>query len=122
MATAVNFDDKFRQFSEQWQPHIIARMNDYEFKVARLEGEFVWHQHDNTDEAFIVLDGTLRIELPDDDAVVLRPGDMYVVPRGVQHRPVTEGGEVRLLLIEPCGTANTGDDATGERTREAATI
>lgn len=111
---AVNFAAKFARISQPWQPRVIAEMNDYQFKLARLDGEFIWHHHADTDEAFIVLDGTLRIEMRD-GIVRLRAGEMYVVPKGVEHRPCTEGGEVKLLLIEPRGVRNTGE-AGGDRT------
>jgi mannose-6-phosphate isomerase-like protein (cupin superfamily) len=88
-------------------------MNDYQFKVARLEGEFIWHKHDETDEAFFVIEGELRIDFRDGD-VTIRPGELYVVPKGVEHKPFAEH-EVKLLLIEPRGTVNTGDQG-GERT------
>jgi len=113
MPTPINFAQKFSLFHEQWTPKVIAEMNDYQFKVARLQGEFVWHSHADTDESFIVLDGTLRIEMRD-GAVTLNPGEMYVVPKGVEHRPCAEQ-EVKLLLIEPRGVLNTGDQG-GERT------
>jgi mannose-6-phosphate isomerase-like protein (cupin superfamily) len=96
-----------------WSPRVVAELNDYQFKVARLEGEFVWHRHDDTDEAFLVLEGELAIELRDGE-VRLRAGELYVVPRGVEHRPVARR-ECRILLIEPRGVANTGD-AGGDRT------
>ena len=105
--TPINFKEKLAKFTEQWKPKIIAQMNDYQFKVGKLQGEFVWHTHPETDEAFIVLDGILRIELRD-GAVTLRPGEMFVVPQGMEHRPVAEK-ECAILLIEPAGTVNTGD-------------
>ena len=111
---AVNFAAKFARIPQPWQPRVIAEMNDYQFKLARLDGEFIWHHHAETDEAFIVLAGTLRIEMRD-GAVRLGPGEMYVVPKGVEHRPCTEGGEVKLLLIEPRGVRNTGETG-GDRT------
>ena len=111
---AVNFAAKFARIPQPWQPRVIAEMNDYQFKLARLDGEFIWHHHAETDEAFIVLAGTLRIEMRD-GAVRLGPGEIYVVPRGVEHRPCTEGGEVKLLLIEPRGVRNTGETG-GDRT------
>ncbi len=111
---AVNFAAKFARIPAPWQPRVIAEMNDYQFKLARLDGEFIWHHHADTDEAFIVLAGTLRIEMRD-GAVRLGPGEMYVVPKGVEHRPCTEGGEVKLLLIEPRGVRNTGETG-GDRT------
>jgi mannose-6-phosphate isomerase-like protein (cupin superfamily) len=115
----VRLADKLAALHEQWSPRIVARLNDYEFKVAKLQGEFVWHSHAETDEAFLVLAGELRIELRDGEAR-LGAGDLYVVPRGVEHRPCA-AQECQVLLIEPAGTANTGD-AGGDRTREATWI
>lgn len=94
-------------FTETWSPKVVARLNDYEVKVVRLAGEFVWHSHDDTDELFLVLDGVLTIRLPDGE-VTLRAGQLYVVPRGVRHCPVADA-EVRAVLIEPRGVVNTGD-------------
>ena len=116
---AIRFSEKFRLFDEQWQPKIIAELNDYQFKLVKLEGDFVWHDHKETDEAFIVLEGQLRIDFRD-GAVVVSAGEMFVVPKGVEHKPFAEH-EVKLLLIEPRGVPNTGD-AGGERTAEAAWI
>ena len=109
----INFGQKFDLFAEQWQPKVIAELNDYQFKLVRLEGDFVWHDHKDTDEAFIVLDGELRIDFRD-GSVRLKPGEMFVVPKGVEHKPFA-GGEVKLLLIEPRGVVNTGE-AGGDRT------
>jgi mannose-6-phosphate isomerase-like protein (cupin superfamily) len=96
---AINFSEKFALFDEQWKPKVIAEMNDYQFKIVRLEGDFVWHDHKNTDETFIVLEGVLRIDFRD-GAVHLSAGEMFVVPKGVEHKPFPER-EVKLLLIEP---------------------
>ena len=115
--TAVNLDERFGRFAETWSPKLIARLNDYDVKIVRLDGEFVWHTHEQTDELFLVLAGRLTIQLRDGD-VTLGPGEFYVVPRGVEHCPRTEGGEVRAMLIEPAGTVNTGDLPAGERTAE----
>ena len=112
---AINFAAKFSLFDERWRPKVIAEMNDYQFKVVKLEGEFVWHRHDDTDETFIVVDGALRIDFRD-GAVELAAGEMFVVPKGVEHRPVAEN-EARVLLIEPRGVLNTGQSG-GERTAE----
>jgi len=109
----INFRQKLALFSEQWQPKVIAEMNDYQFKVVRLRGDFIWHDHKDTDETFIVLEGDLRIDFRD-GAVHLSSGEMFVVPKGVEHKPYAER-EVKLLLIEPRGVLNTGD-AGGERT------
>lgn len=112
----VNLLEKFALFSDRWQPRVVAELNDYQFKVARLHGDFIWHDHPETDEAFLVLEGELRIDLPD-DSVTLSAGELFVVPRGVRHRPVAEN-EVKLLLIEPRGVVNTGEEG-GERTAQA---
>ena len=113
MGGAIDLRAKLAQIGELWSPRVVAELNDYQFKLAKLEGEFVWHKHDDTDEAFLIVDGELRIELRD-GVVELRAGQLYVVPRGVEHRPVAER-QCAVLLIEPRGTVNTGD-AGGERT------
>jgi mannose-6-phosphate isomerase-like protein (cupin superfamily) len=115
----INFTGKFQLFAEQWQPKIIAELNDYQFKLVKVQGDFVWHDHKDTDEAFIVLEGQLRIDFRD-GAVLVAAGEMFVVPKGVEHKPFAEH-EVKLLLIEPRGVPNTGE-AGGERTAEAAWI
>ncbi|HYN70957.1 MAG TPA: cupin domain-containing protein [Nakamurella sp.] len=104
---AVDLADKFTLFSEHFSPKVIARLNDYEIKLVRINGEFVWHTHQDTDELFLVIDGTLTIQLRDGD-VTLRPGQLFVVPRGVEHCPIADG-EVQVMLIEPAGVTNTGD-------------
>ncbi|MBD9648903.1 cupin domain-containing protein [Ensifer sp. PDNC004] len=111
----INFAEKLSLFTDQWQPRVLAELNDYQFKIVRIEGDFIWHDHQDTDEAFIVLEGTLRIDFRD-GAVTLGPGEMYVVPKGVEHKPYAEQ-EVKMLLIEPRGTLNTGHEG-GERTAE----
>lgn len=111
MAGKVNLAERLATFTEHWAPRIVARYNDNDVCVVRVEGEFVWHKHDETDDLFLVLDGELDIELRD-RTVTLGPGELFVVPRGVEHRPVARRGEVKLLLIEPRGTPNTGDEAT----------
>jgi len=103
----VNLQDKFSKFSEHWSPKIIARMNDYHFKLAKVQGEFIWHDHPETDEVFLVMKGQLEIHLRK-GIVTLNEGEMFVVPRGVEHKPVAEQ-ECHILLIEPAGTVNTGD-------------
>jgi len=110
---AVNFTQKLGLIEERWQPKVVAEMNDYQFKLVKLQGDFVWHEHKDTDETFIVLDGVLRIDFRD-GAVRLAAGEMFVVPRGVEHKPYAEG-EVKLLLVEPRGVRNTGD-RSGQRT------
>ncbi|AFL49162.1 mannose-6-phosphate isomerase-like protein (cupin superfamily) [Sinorhizobium fredii] len=109
----INFAEKLARIADQWQPRVIAELNDYQFKIVRIEGDFIWHDHPETDEAFIVLEGMLRIDFRD-GSVTLGPGEMYVVPKGVEHKPYA-ASEVKMLLIEPRGTANTGQ-AGGERT------
>ena len=109
----INLRQKFGLFSEQWQPKVIAEMNDYQFKIVKLQGDFIWHDHKDTDETFIVIDGDLRIDFRD-GTVKLSAGEMFVVPKGVEHKPYAER-EVMLLLIEPRGVANTGDEG-GART------
>ena len=104
----VNFGEKLSKFSEQWTPKVIAEMNDYQFKLVKIEGEFVWHEHPDTDEAFIVIEGSMRIDFEDGSSVDLNEGEMYVVPRGVRHRPCAES-ECKVMLVEPKGVVNTGD-------------
>ena len=104
--SAINFEKKLKKFSEHWSPKIIAQMNDYHFKLVRFQGDFVWHQHADTDEVFITLDGEMVIEFRD-GKVNLKNGEMFVVPRGVEHKPYAEK-ECKILLIEPAGTINTG--------------
>ena len=109
----VNLAHKASLIEQQWSPRVVAEMNDYQFKVVRIEGEFIWHSHTETDEAFLVLEGTLRIDLPD-GCVYVSPGELYVVPRGVEHRTAAKG-ETKLMMIEPRGILNTGHE-DGERT------
>lgn len=103
----VNLAEKFSKFSEYWSPRVVAEMNDYQFKLAKFQGDFVWHDHKDTDEVFLVVKGQMGIELRD-DVVHLSEGEMYVVPKGVEHRPFAES-ECHVLLIEPRGVVNTGD-------------
>lgn len=103
----VNLAEKLTLFDDRWSPKIVAKMNDYDIQVVKVFGEFVWHKHDETDDFFLVLKGKLTIQMRDGD-VELRPGELFVVPKGVQHCPRCDE-EVHLLLIEPAGTPNTGD-------------
>ena len=107
---------KARLLEAAWQPRVVAELNDYQFKVARLDGDFVWHDHPATDEAFLVLEGHLRIELPGARTVELGAGELFVVPAGMQHKPFAEEPTL-VLLIEPRGVQNTGSTG-GERTAE----
>ena len=111
----INFAAKLELFHDHWQPRVVAEMNDYQFKIVKIQGDFIWHDHEDTDETFIVLDGRLRIDFRDGH-VTLGPGEMYVVPKGVEHKPFAES-ETEVMLIEPRGVTNTGD-AGGERTAE----
>lgn len=110
---SINFKQKFGLFSERWQPKVVAEMNDYQFKVVKLQGDFIWHDHKDTDETFIVVEGKLRIDFRD-GCVHIAAGEMFVVPKGIEHKPSAEQ-EVKLLLIEPRGVLNTGHEG-GERT------
>ena len=112
---ALNFKEKLSLFDEHWSPKVIAEMNDYQFKIVKAQGDFVWHDHVATDETFIVLEGKLRIDFRDGH-VDLSEGEMYVIPRGVEHKPYAEN-EVKVLLIEPRGVTNTGEEG-GELTAE----
>jgi mannose-6-phosphate isomerase-like protein (cupin superfamily) len=112
---AINLQSKFAKFAEHWSPKIIVQMNDYHFKLVKIQGDFVWHSHTDTDEVFIVLDGSMEIFFRD-GKVTLNAGEMFVVPRAVEHKPFAKN-ECKLMLIEPAGTLNTGD-TTGELTAE----
>ena len=110
MLKAININDKLNKFSDLWSPKVIAEMNDYQFKLAKVKGEFVWHSHEETDETFIVLDGELLIEFRD-KKIRLNKGELYIVPKGVEHKPYAEN-ECHIMLIEPKGIINTGDKST----------
>lgn len=103
----IDLHEKLARFSEHWSPRIVAQMNDYHFKVVKVQGEFVWHDHPETDEVFLVLKGQLEIHFRD-GRVALHEGEMFVVPRGRQHKPVA-AQECHILLVEPAGTVNTGN-------------
>jgi mannose-6-phosphate isomerase-like protein (cupin superfamily) len=103
----VNLSEKFSLFSEHWTPKIIAELNDYQIKIVKVKGDFVWHNHSNTDEFFFVIDGTLFIEFQS-KTMQLDAGELYVVPQGIQHRPYAKE-ECKILLIEPRGVVNTGE-------------
>ena len=104
---SINLQEKLSKFSEHWSPKIVAKMNDYHFKIVKVQGEFVWHSHVDTDEVFIVLKGPLEIQFRD-GSVILNEGEMVVVPKGIEHKPVAEE-ECHIMLVEPAGTVNTGD-------------
>lgn len=103
--------DKLSEFDDTWAPKIVARYNDNEVRLVKTEGEWVWHRHDETDELFLILDGEFEMDFRD-GTVVVRPGELLIVPAGVDHRPAARRGQVRLLLIDPTGTPNTGDVRT----------
>jgi len=109
----VSFKDKFAKFSEHWSPKIVAQMNDYHFKIAKVQGEFIWHDHPETDEVFFVLKGQLELQFRE-GSVTLNEGEMFIVPKGVEHKPVAEQ-ECHILMVEPAGTVNTGN-VVNERT------
>ncbi len=117
MAQAINLGDKLATFDGHWQPRVVGQFNGHDLLVVKVKGEFVWHQHDDTDDFFLVLNGRITIRMRDGD-VALGPGEVFVVPKGVQHCPMAEE-EAHLLLIEPAGTPNTGDPATAEPRRLA---
>lgn len=112
MDNTINFKDKFSKFSDLWAPKIVAQMNDYHFKLAKVEGDFTWHDHKDTDEVFIVIEGSLRIDYRD-KSVHLSEGELHVVPKGVEHKPFAEK-ECKIMLVEPAGTVNTGDSGGGQ--------
>jgi mannose-6-phosphate isomerase-like protein (cupin superfamily) len=112
---SINFNEKLSLFTEHWSPKVIAEMNDYQFKMVKIEGEFIGHDHKGTDEVFIVIEGEMAIQFRD-GGVRLRKGELFVVPKGVEHKPYAEK-ECHILLIEPKGTVNTGD-ADGDLTAE----
>ena len=103
----INLKEKYSKFSKQWSPRIIAEMNDYQFKLAKIKGEFIWHDHKHTDETFIVISGEMTLKFRDSE-VKLSEGEMYVVPKGVEHKPCAKD-ECQILVIEPRGVINTGD-------------
>ena len=112
----IKLKEKFSKFTEQWSPRVIAEMNNYQFKLVKVQGEFVWYNHPETDEVFIVLEGVLDIEFRD-GKVTLEPGEMFVVKKGLKHRPIARK-ECKMMLVEPKGVVNTGDmqnDLTAEQ-------
>ncbi|MFS4438286.1 cupin domain-containing protein [Paracoccaceae bacterium GXU_MW_L88] len=116
MTDAINLADKLAQFKDHWSPHTVAAFNGYDVMVVKVEGAFNWHSHPDTDDFFLVLKGEIDIEMPD-RTVNLKAGEMFIVPKGVEHRPVARN-EAHMLLIEPKGTPNTGDPATAAPRKE----
>jgi mannose-6-phosphate isomerase-like protein (cupin superfamily) len=115
--TKVSLGEKLALFDEHWSPRIVARYNDNEVRLAKASGDFTWHRHEDSDELFLVLGGELEI-LFRDGSVTLGPGELVVVPRGVEHCPRALGGEVQMLIIDPAGSPNTGDPQTAARLSE----
>ena len=113
MMEKINLKKKLSKFSDHWSPRIIAEMNDYQFKLVKIQGEFVWHNHTDTDEVFIVIEGKMEIEF-ENETVELNEGEMYVVPKGVLHKPRSDS-ECKIMLVEPRGVINTGN-SEGELT------
>ena len=103
----INFKEKFSKFSDHWSPKVIAEMNDYQFKLEKIQGDFIWHNHEDTDETFIVIEGEMKIEF-ENEIVELSEGDMFVVPKGVEHKPLAKN-ECKVMIIEPRGVVNTGN-------------
>jgi|TARA_B000000532_G_scaffold118909_1_gene95484 mannose-6-phosphate isomerase-like protein (cupin superfamily) len=103
----INLKDKLAKFSDHWSPKVIAELNDYQFKLVKIQGEFVWHNHPDTDEVFIVIEGSMNIEF-ENETVQLNEGEMLVVPKGVEHKPYADS-ECKVMLVEPRGVVNTGD-------------
>jgi mannose-6-phosphate isomerase-like protein (cupin superfamily) len=117
MPAKVNLADKFAAFTDHWAPRIVGRYNDNEVRLVRVEGEFIWHSHPDTDELFLIIEGELEMEFRD-RIEVLRAGEMIIVPRGTEHRPCARTGEVKLLLVDPRDMPNTGDPATATKAVE----
>ncbi len=111
----INIKEKLSKFSEHWSPRVVAQMNDYQFKVVKIKGDFTWHDHKDTDEVFMVIDGKMRIDFRD-GSVELSNGEMFVVPKGLEHKPFA-ADECQVLLVEPCGVVNTGESG-GELTAD----
>tara|TARA_B110000444_G_scaffold261504_1_gene314351 strand:- start:3638 stop:3997 length:360 start_codon:yes stop_codon:yes gene_type:complete len=107
----INIGEKFSKFSEHWTPKVIAEMNNYQFKLVKIEGEFIWHNHGETDEVFIVIEGRMFIEF-EKETVELNEGEMYVVPKGVRHKPFAQS-ECKVMIVEPKGVVNTGEKDDG---------
>ncbi len=107
LSDKINLKEKLSMFTKHWSPRIIAEMNDYQFKIAKIQGDFIWHDHKNTDETFIVIEGAMCIKFRD-SIVELSEGEMFVVPKGVEHKPYAQN-ECKILVIEPRGVINTGD-------------
>ena len=111
----INLKEKLSKFTDHWSPKVIAEMNDYQFKLVKIKDDFVWHSHEDTDEVFIVIDGKMNIEF-EDKTIFLEQGEMLVVPKGVRHRPYSEE-ECKIMIVEPKGVVNTGDEG-GEMTAD----
>ncbi|RFU81521.1 hypothetical protein TARUN_680 [Trichoderma arundinaceum] len=120
MAASESIPRLLNSFTETWSPRLVAAINDHHVKVAKVDGEFIWHAHPNSDELFYLLSGKLTLELEGLEDVVMQVGDMYVVPRGIRHRPVAENASI--MMIEHESTVNTGDETNSERTKQAMDV
>ncbi|KAH8895325.1 RmlC-like cupin [Thozetella sp. PMI_491] len=120
MTQSVSIPRTFASFTETWSPHLVASVNDQHVKIAKIDGAFIWHAHPNSDELFYVFSGKLTLEIESQDPVVLEQGDIWVVPKGVRHRPVAENAHI--MMVEQAGTINTGDEQTSELTRDVIDV
>ncbi|KAF4979134.1 hypothetical protein FZEAL_4624 [Fusarium zealandicum] len=116
MLQATSIPNVLSSFTETWSPRLVASINDHHVKVAKIDGEFIWHSHPDSEELFYLLDGKLKMEMEGQEPVVMKVGDMFVVPKGVRHRPVAESASI--MMIEHKSTVNTGDESNSERTKE----
>ena len=114
MNKKINLQEKYKLFNDHWSPRVVSDLNDYQIKLAKVEGEFVWHKHDDTDEMFLVIDGTLKIHFRD-RTDILQTGEMIVVPKGLEHKPEADS-ECKIMLLEPKGVVNTGEDTNSDLT------
>lgn len=120
MSKPASIPSLLNSFTETWSPRLVAAINDHHVKVAKIDGEFIWHAHPNSDEIFYLLSGKLRMEIEGQDDVVMEVGDMFVVPKGIKHRPVAENASI--MMIEHETTVNTGDQPDSERTQEVKDV
>jgi mannose-6-phosphate isomerase-like protein (cupin superfamily) len=120
MSQSISIPKTFDSFTEKWQPRLVASINDHHVKIAKIDGEFIWHSHPNSDELFHLVSGKLTLELEGRDDVVMQPGDVFVVPKGVRHRPVAE--DASIMMVEHESTVNTGDEPESERTAKVKDV
>ena len=120
MSQTTSLPDILDSFTERWSPRLVASINDHHVKVAKIDGAFIWHAHPDSEELFYLLSGKLTMEIKDQESIVMKEGDMYVVPKGVTHRPVAENAVI--MMVEKEGTVNTGDQTDSERTKEVKDV